>query len=300
MLTCGDSKQYASVQDLRPGVAPQLSLMLQSAQCVFPQVALFLEFREVCRLDTASRDIIPGAWDNEVWHVAANNSCTDFFQFANLDKQTIREFLKHVVYTTSFLDGDAIVVDSSEMADRLIQFACQMTPRLSMSRSFAGYSTKTFFTRFEFDEEALDEHEMNPSFVPYSFPMIFDLGGDSHLLEMSWHSDGLKLAMHSLSHMSKAELCRQNEYDDDQETELVAFDKPLRVQLFSISSPVVLESEYILTHADVDVSGCGLCDMPSSLEDVRKALREGFTCMISMAELTQDELDGGLPCKVKC
>eukprot|EP00427_Karlodinium_veneficum_P001118 CAMPEP_0169160862 /NCGR_PEP_ID=MMETSP1015-20121227/56713_1 /TAXON_ID=342587 /ORGANISM="Karlodinium micrum, Strain CCMP2283" /LENGTH=112 /DNA_ID=CAMNT_0009232631 /DNA_START=1 /DNA_END=336 /DNA_ORIENTATION=- len=111
--------------------------MLQSAQCVFPQVVFFLELKELCRLESVSRDIFPKAWENEVWHTVTNYACTGFrsFQISNLDKETIRKFMKHVVYTTPVIDSETIAVDSRQSADELIRFACEMPPLLSMSRS---------------------------------------------------------------------------------------------------------------------------------------------------------------------
>jgi hypothetical protein len=300
MLACDASKHVA------PAESQQLSLMLQSAQCVFPQVAVFLEFKDVCRLDIVSCTIIPEDWENEVWQVAANNAISSSrrffrsFQLSNLDKLTVREFMKHVVYTTRVIDTNTIIVDSRQVADRLIQFACQMPSSLSTTRSIAGCATTRVLTRFEFDQETLEDYEMDPSDIPYSSPTIFDLGGDKYVLEMCLHSDGLKLSMRpSVWDVPEAGVCEEDESDDDEEADPVTFDKPLRVQLCSIASPVILQNEYVVAHVGVDVNGYGICNMPTSPEEMRKALVEGFTCMVSVAELTQCESDGGLPCGVE-
>jgi hypothetical protein len=292
MPTCGDYTCEVNEEVFSSAVSPQLSGMLQSAQCVFPQVALFLEFKEICRLDVVSRDIIPEAWENQVWHAAANNACTssNSFQLSNLDKQTIREFMKHVVCTTPVIDSDTIDVESIASASKMIQFACEMSPSLSIS-----HSARNFVTRFEFDFEALEEYAMDSSAIPFSYPVIFDLGIDKYILEISLQSDELKLSMHSFWQYSKAELCREFE-SDDEEAEPVAFHKPLRVRLCSFASSLVVRNEYVVTHVDVDAFGHGVCNMPSSPEILRQALVEGVACIVSVAEMTQDELDGKLHC----
>jgi hypothetical protein len=300
MLASGGSKCDASrevcascSQTLRSEASPQLSMMLQSAGCLFPQAALFLDLKDLCRLGTASRDIIPEAWENEVWHVVANGECTGFrraFHLSNLDKQTIRDFMKHVVYTTPVFDSEAIVVDSKPGAATLVQFARQMhsEPSNSVPRSLSGFSATSFLTRFQFDEESLEDHAMDPSEIAFSLPVVFDVRGDQFLLELSLHSNGLKLSVHNYS---KAELSKDFEDDDEEEEdrELKALSKPLRIQLCSVSSPVVLRNEFVLTYADVDLPGYGICDMPLSTELMTKALVEGFVCMVSVTEVMWDE-----------
>lgn len=130
---------------------------------------------------------------------------------------------------------------------------------------------------------------MDSTEAPYSFPAIFGLRGDKYILEMSLQGNALKLSMQLYWHYSKAEL--MDEDNDDKDREPAVLPKPLRVQLCSISSPVLMRNEYVLNYADVEVSGFGTCDVPSSRELMTKALVEGIVCMVSVAELTQDESD---------
>mmetsp|Transcript_15804 Transcript_15804/g.25725 ORF Transcript_15804/g.25725 Transcript_15804/m.25725 type:complete len:307 (+) Transcript_15804:51-971(+) len=281
----------SSSHSLRQEMCQQLSMLLQSANCLFPQAALFLDLKDVCRLSSTSRDIIPEAWENKIWHDVANSSCTGFrrFRFSNLDKPTIRNFLKYVVYSTPVFDTEAIVVDSTEVANTLVQFARKtfLEPSVSVPRSLSGLSARSFLTRFRFDEDSLEEHAMDSSELAFSLPAVFELRGDQCFLELTLQENGLNLSVHNYS---KAELGKDDE-EDDEDAEPVALSKPLRVQLCSISSSVVIRNEYILTFADVDVPSHGICDLPSATDLMTKALAEGFACMVSVTEMTWDELD---------
>jgi len=278
-----------SSSDSNCDACQHLSMMLQSLS-VFPQASLYLQLKDLSRLTVASRDIIPEAWENEVWHVVAKSACKGFrrnFHLGNLDKHTIQDFMKHVVSTTPVFDNEGIVVDSKSVATTLIQFArASSAPSVSVPRSLMGFASTSFFTRFHFDEESLEEHLMDPSEVAFSLPAVFSLRGDQCFIELSLHKGCLKLSVHNYS---KAELCKHDEEDEDDEP--VALSKPLRVQLCSISSPVVVRNEYVLTYTDVDVPGFGICDMPLSTEDMTRALVDGFVCMVSVTEMMWDELD---------
>lgn len=287
---CGAPRQMCASRSssLHQEVSLQeLTMMLQSTGCLFPEVALFLDVRDLCRLGAAARDIIPEAWENEVWHVVANGACSGFrraFRLLNLDKHTIINFMKHVVYTTPVFDNAGIVVDSKQVASTLVQFVREST----VPRPLSAFASKSFFTRFQFDEDILEDYMADPSEIPFSMPVVFELGGDQYLLELSLHGNGLKMSVHNYS---KAALCKDNEADDEEDEEPVALSKPLRIQLCSISSPVVLRNEYVLSYADVDVPGYGTCDMPLSTDLTIKALADGFMCMVSVTEMTWDKLD---------
>jgi hypothetical protein len=273
-------------------VCPQLTMMLQSVN-LFPQAAQFLKLKDLSRLTVASRDIIPEAWEDEVWHVVAKSGCTGFrrnFKLSNLSKRTVQDFMKHVVYTTLVFDNEAVVVDSESIASTLIRFASEsmLAQSIRVPRSLMGFAATSFFTRFQFDEESLEEHAMDSSEIAFSMPAVFDLRGDQCFLELTLHENGLKLSMHNYS---KAEFSKNAEGDDEEDEEPVALNKPLRVQLCSISSPVVVRNEYLLTYTDVDVPGYGVCDMPLSKAEMTQALVNGFLCMVSVTEMMWDELD---------
>lgn len=282
MLASGVSQRGDDASSLTAETSTQLSLMIQSTGCVFPQVACFLEIKDLCRFSATSPDIIPAAWENEVWHVVANGACTGFrraYHLSNLDKHTITDFMKHVVCVAPVFDLDPIVVDSKPLANKMVELARDMVSETSDPGS-------TFLTRFQFDEECLEDYASDPSEIAYSLPSVFDLAGDQCFLEMSLHNNGLKLSLHNYS---QSVLC--NDEEDDEDAEPIELPKPLRVRICSLSPQVVLSHEYVLSYADVDVPGYGIWEEKSSPELTTKALAEGFACMVSVKELSLGELD---------
>lgn len=277
--------QLGDLSSLRSEASSQLSMMLQSTRVVFPQVAFFLELQDLCSLSTTSKDIIPEAWENDVWHVAANSACTGFrraYHLSNLDKHTIADFMKHVVCVTPVFDSNAIVVDSKPLANKMVQLARDMVSETSVPDS----SSTTFLTRFQFDEDCVEENAMDPAEIAYSLPSVFDLAGDQCFLEMSLHNNGLKLSLHNYS---QSVLCNDDEEDEDAEP--IALSKPLRIRICSIAPEVVLCHEFVLSYADVDVPGYGIWKEQTSPELTTQALVEGFACMVSVSELSWEELD---------
>jgi hypothetical protein len=263
--------------------------MLQSTSCVFPQVAFFLELKDLCRLSATSQDIIPEAWESDVWHVVANGACSGFrraYHLSNLDRHTIAEIMKHVVCVTPVFDSNAIVVDSKPLANKMVQLARDMVSETSIVDSASDMSPTTFLTRFQFDEDCVEEHSMDPAEIAYSLPSVFDLAGDQCFLEMSLHNNGLKLSLHNYS---QSVLCNDDEEDEDAEP--IALSKPLRIRICSISPDIVLSHEFVLSYVDVDVPGYGIWKEQSSPELTTQALVEGFACMVSVSELSWGELD---------
>merc|ERR1712151_322999 len=115
---------------------------------------------------------------------------------------------------------------------------------------------------------------MDASESAYSFPVAFDIGEETCLIELSLHQKNLKLSLHNLQNM---------------EDEPQALCQPLRVQVHSMSSSIALQNEYIITSEDINESGVGLCCMPDSPEIMKKALVEGVVCMVSLADVTLPE-----------
>lgn len=236
--------------------------------CVFPEVALFLEFDEFLRLDAAAKEIIPREWENEVWHVVANNGRTGF-TFANLDKMVIRRFASNV-HSILVVDNEPIAIDSVRVAEQVVQISRHAEKSNSEHLSTKGSFAMSFLTRFYFDREEVRNSLEDAEEVAHSYPVVVNIGGDTCLIELALQNKSLLMSVHNLRNVSDEPrpLCQ-----------------PLRVQIRSMMSLAVLDSEYILTYEDVDECGNGLCCLPAIPETLTEVLAEGVTCMVSLSDI---------------